>query len=202
MMNLDAERLLEYMDAHGIDGGQQITRGWHHIGALITDSVLQRRQKYKATVYPRVQALVEEWPDAATTSGFRARINQGGLSDIIRWNGQQRLQQIEDMVAVFDALEIEDVETLHKRLQPGPKRDEFRTVLRKVRHVGPKTVDYMDILAGVETGTAVDSRIKKHMKSAGVSNLTYSHVQGVMRKAADLRKWRHGDLDAALWNAA
>lgn len=98
MMNQDAERLLEYMDARGIDGGQQITRGWHHIGALITDSVLQRRQKYKATVFPRVQALVEEWPDAATTSGFRTRINQGGLSDIIRWNGQQRVQQIEDMV--------------------------------------------------------------------------------------------------------
>lgn len=201
-MNLDAERLVEYMDAHGIDGGRMITRGWHHIGALITDSVLQRRQKYKATVFPRVQALVREWPDAETTSGFKTRIEQGGLSDIIRWNGYQRLRQIDEMVAAFEAEWIDDVASLHQRLQESPKREEFRTALRKVHQVGPKTVDYMDILAGVETGTAVDSRIRKHRKSAGVSNLTYAHVQGAMRKAADLRNWRHGDLDAALWNAA
>lgn len=202
MITQDAERLLEYMDGHNIDGARQTTRGWSHIGALITDAVLQRRQKYKATVFPRVESLVREWPDAETTKGFRERIDGGDLSAVIRWKGEERLKQIQDIVSVFGELGIDDVDTLRQRLGADPDRGEFRSALRRVRHVGQKTVDYVDILAGVESGTAVDSRIRKHMKSAGVSNLTYRHVQAVMRQAADARGWRHGDLDAALWNAS
>lgn len=202
MITQDAERLLEYMDGHNIDGARQMTRGWSHIGALITDAVLQRRQKYKATVFPRVESLVREWPDAETIKGFRERIDGGDLSAVIRWKGEERLKQIQDIVSVFEELGIDDVDTLRLRLGADPDRGEFRSALRRVRHVGQKTVDYVDILAGVETGTAVDCRIRKHMKSAGVSNLTYRHVQAVMRQAADARGWRHGDLDAALWNAS
>ena len=203
MIPRDARQLLRYMDDRGIDASTEVTRGWTHIGAVIVDAVLQRRQKYKATVYPRVQNLVEVWPDVDTVSGFRARMAEGDLGVVIRWRGQERLTQIQAIVDVLasEPFQIETVADLRAALTPGRNREALRGVLSKIRHVGPKTLDYLDILVGLSTGTAVDSRILKHMKSAGVSSLKYAHVQEVMRAAADRRGWRHGDLDAALWNA-
>jgi hypothetical protein len=203
MITLDAEKLLAYMDSKGIAGSTKITRGWSHMGAIVVDAVLQRRQKYKSTVLPRVQALIAAWPDAETTSGFRQHLDQGGLSGVIRWSGQERLTQIDEVVKVFesDRFQIDTVNDLRAQLSDAAQRQLLRSALREVDHVGPKTVDYFDILAGIDSGTAIDVRIRRHMRSAGISNLQYGHVQAVIRAAADIRQWRHGDVDAALWNA-
>lgn len=200
MIEQDAARLLEYMDSNGIDGSTQVTRGWDHMGALVADAVLQRRQKYKATVYPRVQSLLEQWQDASTTAGLRKRLSGGGLSGVLRWRGQERLDQFEGIVSALETCNINTVEELASALN-GERRDEVRSTLRRVKHVGPKTLDYIGILAGSSNESAVDSRIRAHMRSAKISDLSYAHVQSVMHRAADHRGWRCGDLDAALWNA-
>ncbi len=79
------------------------------------------------------------------------------------------------------------------------KRAVLREALAVVRHVGPKTLDYMDILSGISTGVAVDVRIRRVVQAAGIEDLSYGHVAAVIRAAAAGRGWRAGDLDAALW---
>ena len=111
----------------GTDASTEIRRGWDHIGAIIVDATLQRRQNYHATVMPRVVALIEAWPDAATTSGFRSRLDTGKLSDVIDWPSPGRLAQVEDITYVFERQGIETVKDLratlgedgHERRSPG-----------------------------------------------------------------------------------
>jgi hypothetical protein len=155
----DAANLPALTDTHGIDASTELSRGgWDHIGAIIVDATLQRRQNYHATVKPRVLALVAAWPDAATTSGFRKRLDTGKLSEAISWPSPGRLAQVEDMTCVFERQGIDTVLELRDTLGEPAKRAVLREALGLVRHVSPKTLDYIDTLSGISTGAAVDVR--------------------------------------------
>jgi len=152
----DAANLPAQSDSHGTDDSIEVSRGWDHIGAIIVDATLQRRQNYHATVRPRVVALVGAWPDAATTSGFRRRLDTGTLSEVISWPSPGRLAQVEDMTRVFESQGIETVVELRGALGDDARRAVLREALGAVRHVSPKTLDYIDTLSGVSTGGAVE----------------------------------------------
>jgi len=152
----DAANLPAQLDSHGTDDSLEVSRGWDHIGAIIVDATLQRRQNYHATVRPRVVALVGAWPDAATTSGFRRRLDTGTLSEVISWPSPGRLAQVEDMTRVFESQGIETVVELRGALGAHARRAVLREALGAVRHVSPKTLDYIDTLSGVSTGGAVE----------------------------------------------
>ncbi|MDR7081930.1 hypothetical protein J2X01_001215 [Arthrobacter ginsengisoli] len=150
-INNDDANLPAPTDPQGKDAPLEESRGWDHIGAIIVDATLQRRQNYHATVKPRVVALVEAWPDAATTSGFRTRLDTGKLSEIIDWPSPGRLAQVEDITAVFERQGIETVSELRDALSDQARRTVVREALAAVRHVSPKTLEYIDTLSGVST---------------------------------------------------
>ncbi|MET3141569.1 UNVERIFIED_ORG: hypothetical protein ABIB13_001271 [Arthrobacter sp. UYEF2] len=151
----DAANTPDPMDSHGTDAPTEASRGWDHVGAIIVDSTLQRRQNYNETVKPRVEALVAEWPDAATTSGFRQHLNTGKLSEVIDWPSPGRLAQVEDITRVFERLDIETVTELRGALSDQTKGAVLREALAEVRHVSPKTLDYIGTLSGISTGADV-----------------------------------------------
>lgn len=153
----DDPNLPAVMGPQGVDASTEISRGWDHIGAIIVDATLQRRQNYHATVLPRVLALVEAWPDAATTSGFRSRLDTGKLSDVINWPSPGRLAQVEDITDVFERQGIETVMDLRATFGEEAKRGILREELATVRHVSPKTLDYIETLAGANPGGAATS---------------------------------------------
>jgi hypothetical protein len=155
----DAANLRALMDSHGMDASTEVSRGWDHIGAIIVDAALQRRQNYHATVRPRVVALVAAWPDAATTGGFRKRLDTGNLSEVISWPSPGRLAQVEDMTRVFERQGIETVMELRDTLGDQARRTVLREALAVVRHVSSKTLDYIDTLSGISTGAAADVRV-------------------------------------------
>ncbi len=154
----DAANLPALTDSPGIDDSTEASRGWDHIGAIIVDATLQRRQNYHATVKPRVVSLVAAWPDAATTSGFRRRLGTGKLSEVISWPSPGRLAQVEDMTCVFESQGIATVLELRDALGDQARRTALREALAAVRHVSPKTLDYIDTLSGISTSAAVDVR--------------------------------------------
>ena len=144
----DAANRPALSDPHGTDDSTETSRGWDHIGAIIVDATLQRRQNYHETVKPRVVALIEAWPDAATTSGFRRHLDTGTLSDVISWPSPGRLAQVDDTTRVFEHQGIETVPELRAALGDPAKRTVLREALAGVRHVSPKTLDYIDTLSG------------------------------------------------------
>ena len=155
--NDDASRPA-FTDAPGTDAATEGSRSWDHLGAIIVDATLQRRQNYHETVKPRVEALIAAWPDAATTSGFRQRLDTGTLSEVISWPSPGRLAQVEDITCVFERQGIETVTELRSALGDPARRNVLREALGAVRHVSPKTLDYIDTLSGIPTDAAADER--------------------------------------------
>ncbi|MFD1211788.1 hypothetical protein ACFQ36_07015 [Arthrobacter sp. GCM10027362] len=195
----DAALLLDHLDSIGVHGEVRVEKGWDHMGANLADAALQHRQDYEKVVRKRARALKEAWPDAKTTSGFLECLATDDLAAVIDWRGPDRLQQIKDMAAVLKDHQVEEAGDLREALEDPARRHGLRAALDAVRYVGPKTLDYFDILAGLSIGVAVDSRLLTITEAAGITSSGYDYVASAIRAAADTRGWRHGDLDAALW---
>jgi len=58
---------------------------YNHMGATVTDAVLQAGLRYETVVWPRVQHVMEAFPEAATTSGFPAVLRERGGEEVVHW---------------------------------------------------------------------------------------------------------------------
>jgi len=196
----DAEKLLDYIHNSGIDPNIPAPDGWKHMGAIVCDAVLQRRLNYETTVEPRIKYLISNYLNGVTTKDLLDLIKQGKLSEAIKWSGDARLTEIEQITSLLSALGIDTWLQLKDSLASEPNRSEVRAALGAINFVGPKTLDYFDILVGIP-GTAIDSNISKVATFAGIEDLSYQHLHDVVTELSSRTGWNLRNLDHALWNS-
>lgn len=190
---------MTYLRAEGIEPSEDV-RGWDHMGALIVDAALQPRTRYTTTVLPRARKVRVEWPDAATTSGLRARLDTVDLPIFLSWRRTSpKITKIYELTAVMEQLGVETVDDLAARFRDPALARATRAALRKVSHVGPKTVDYIAILAGSTDHVAVDQHIAMFVRNAGIDGRSYDQIGEIVRAAAAVLDCTPGALDAAIW---
>lgn len=196
----DAALLLAHLDSIGVTGSEQVTRGWGHMGALLVEAALQRQRNYERVVLPAARAVKEAWPDADTTTGLRKRLKEHDLGEVIHYRSPSRTTQVVEMAAVLELHAVETVDEFRIALEDPERGAVLRKDLDRVKYVGAKTLDYLEILVGISS-VAVDSRLQRVTRAAGIERTDYDHLAAVIRTAAADRGWRPGDLDAALWRA-
>jgi hypothetical protein len=194
-----ARMLLQRVDEVGLVVTDR-TRGWNHMGAVICDAALQPRCKYTRVVEPRVRRLIRSWPDADTVSRFHTRRQTSDIGRTLPWRGPVKLGVIRDLTDALRYARIETVADLRSALADGDGQPDLRTRLRAVHRIGPKTVDYLSILAGSSDHVAVDVHLWGFLASAGIPRLGYDQAAAIIKRAADMRGWRPGSLDAAIWD--
>jgi hypothetical protein len=176
------------------DGPFTPAPGWTHMGAAICDAVLQRRMNYKAVVLPRVAALKAGWPEADTVSRFRQHIAHGDLQAILDINSPARLSTTSELA---DHLAAAGVET-HTQLRVWLDIPEHAAGLRKIKWIGPKTVDYLGILVGRRSVVAIDTRLRRFAELAGVTEPDALLSKHLVQAAGQLECDPTG-LDHAIW---
>ncbi|MFF9456437.1 HhH-GDP family DNA glycosylase [Streptomyces flaveolus] len=169
--------------------------GWHHMGAVICDAVLQQARHYRRWVRPRVEELQAAWPDARTVTGFRAHAAEGRLGAVLRTTNRRKLAAI---VAITDLLAASGVDT-RDELRAWLTEDTSRSALLAVHGVGPKTVDYLSSLVG-GAHVAVDVHLRSFARQAGVGATTYHELRRIYEETADRLGQDRGGLEHAVWN--
>ncbi|MGW5300708.1 hypothetical protein ACWEQV_20915 [Rhodococcus aetherivorans] len=196
----EVDRVVAFVHEAGLELNED-ERKWDHMGALIVDAALQPRTRYKATVWPRARRIRDEWPDARTTTGLRARLESVDLPTYLAWRRTSpKITKIYDLAAVMGDLGVDTVDDLAERFRDPALERATRQALRRVNHVGPKTLDYLAILTGSNNHVAVDQHIATFVRNAGVRAHAYEEIGGIMRTAADVLGCSPGALDAAIWN--
>ncbi|MFH8973580.1 hypothetical protein [Streptomyces sp. NPDC017890] len=168
--------------------------GWHHMGAVICDAILQQARHYERWGRPRVEELRKSWPDADTVTRFRARVTEGELGAVLRTTHQRKLAAI---AAIADLLAASRVET-RQDLRFWLKEDAHRSLLLAIHGVGPKTVDYLGALVG-GSHVAVDVHLRAFAQQAGVGTTTYQGLRRVYEETADRLGHDRGGLEHAVW---
>ena len=103
-----AKRLVKYINQisdfkiiNEIDGN------YNHMGAIITDAILQSGLNYESVVRPRVNNIIKKYPEARTTSEFQEIINKYGLKKILNWNDDEKPNRIKNVTIFFSEEKIE-----------------------------------------------------------------------------------------------
>ena len=167
---------------------------YYHMGATITDSILQAGLNYHYVVYPRVLKLLTKYPDYKTTCDFIILMQVVPLTELVDWKNLKKLQRISDLSWFLYNNGIENEDQLAKWL------DIERNIgqLRKVDGIGPKTIDYLKILAG-DQAIAIDRHLFAFLELAGIPLCSYQEASLIYGKAAELLDIGQYELDKKVW---
>lgn len=168
---------------------------YHHMGAVLADSVLQAGLNYAKVVKPRIASILRTFPHATTVNILIEVIEMEGSPKFLQWEHREKVSRFDSLVAFVAEAEIESTSELGEAL-----RDEsFRSDIRHVRGIGPKTVDYMACLVGVDC-IAVDRHIRGFAEFAGLEDDSYDYLRDVFSFAADLLSISRREFDASIWH--
>ncbi|WP_421911266.1 hypothetical protein [Marinobacter sp.] len=168
-----------------------------HLGAVLADSVLQAGLNYTTVVRPRVIAILKIHPNRHTISSLVSLIQNGGTGAFLNWRHHEKVRRFEELVSFLQRWGVEDVQDLYACLAS----DEFCNAVQSVSGIGPKTVDYMACLVGIDS-VAVDRHVRTFAKVVGVDNDDYHFLRASFCYAADLLSLRRREFDAWLWRRA
>ncbi len=167
---------------------------YHHMGAVLADAVLQAGLNYAKVVRPRVVSILKTFPDAANVNVLTEVIEAEGTARFLQWEHNEKIFRFDSLLAFVRSAGIEHTFDLAKALRD----DGFRLDIRQVRGVGPKTVDYIACLVGLDY-IAVDRHIRNFAQRAGLENRNYDYLRDVFTFAADLLCLSRREFDAIIW---
>lgn len=190
-----ARLVVTHAERLGIDCGPSTFREpVNHLGAILADSALQAGLNYRTVVKVRVDRIKALFPEAANLSGVFDLIGRGGVCDFLLWRHPVKVSRFISLAEALGEHGIEDVLLLQERLLDVG----FRDRLLAINGVGPKTVDYLCCLVGLDC-VAIDRHIRVFASNAGVQITDYYALKTIISYAADLLGVSRRDFDAWIW---
>lgn len=167
---------------------------YDHIGGLFIDVILQAGLNYNHVVKPRVQRIIEHYPESYTVSSLSATIEEYGIEEVMYWNHAVKVDRFRRLIEFCQTQQIDTCQDLYNFLQSENNRKLFVDV----KGVGPKTLDYTMKLLGFDT-IAVDRHIVGFVEAAGIVHHGYNATKQTVEYAADLMNVSRSSLDASIW---
>jgi hypothetical protein len=190
-----ARLIATHAERIGCHSGAIISRDpVNHLGAALADSTLQTGLKYNTVVRPRVDRIRQLFPEAATLSGVFHSIERVGLTDFLLWRHPAKLERFVGLIGILREHDVESV----AQLQSWLLNLSCRKKLLSVHGIGPKTVDYLCALVGLDC-VAVDRHVRTFARAAGVTIADYDSLQVVVSYAADLLGVPRRAFDSWIW---
>ena len=168
---------------------------YDHMGATITDALLQAGIRWETAVKPRVEKLKKLYPEAKTSSGFLKLLESKGANKLLQWSGPEKPKRILNVTRFFVAEGIETEADLKAWFE---SRIDAEERLKRLRGIGNKTADYFKMLCGIPT-SAVDRHLMEFLKKAGIDTESYSEAREVIHKCAEQMGLNETLLDHSIW---
>lgn len=162
---------------------------YDHMGATLTEAIVQQGLKWDAQVKPLVNR-VRDLPAARTSTGFLKGFD---IQQLVGYGFKGRA--VKQLAEFFVEQEVETESDLREWLID----ETHLSLLRKQYRVGPKTIDYLKNLVGME-GVAVDTHISSVATDAGIpTTSTYVQLKALVESAATLLGTSGYILDYSIW---
>lgn len=167
---------------------------YNHMGATISDAILQAGLKYESVVRPRIARMRSQYPEAKTTSAFLKLLSDVGAKVVLEWSDDEKPNRVLGLAKFFLAQHVETEQELKAWLAIQSNLPN----LLMVRGIGPKTVDYIKILVGSQT-TAVDRHVFAILSEAGLPTTNYEQARDIVNVAGDILGIERAYFDHSIW---
>ncbi|WP_426344102.1 hypothetical protein ACN9MU_02680 [Pseudoduganella sp. R-32] len=195
---LAARRIADQAKEEGALRSPKVPRATcDHMGGVLADSVLQSGLNYKTVVRPRVMAILQTYPKVDTVSALVKLTQRRKTAEFLNWNHHEKVTRFESLVSFMKDWGIEDAEDLRSALNDA----DFCNAMQSINGIGPKTVDYMACLVGIDS-IAIDRHVRTFAKKVGVESSDYQFLKRSFCCAADLLSLPRREFDAWLWRNA
>jgi hypothetical protein len=168
-----------------------------HLGAVLADTALQAGLNYRSVVRPRVERILHQYPDAADMVGLQKVLENRSIAEFLQWKHPDKIGRFTALQELLQSERLQTVADLRRWLLSGNSRN----ALLDISGVGPKTVDYLCCLVGIDC-IPVDRHVKLFAKNAGIEARDYEGIRLAVSFAADLLGISRRTFDAWLWNLA
>jgi hypothetical protein len=173
----------------------QIDGNYGHVGAILADAVLQSNNKYERTVRPRIARIREEYARQTSLDNLKLVLKRVTAQEFLKWNGTRKPKTFCDLIVLLERERVNTEIDLRNWLD----RDGSSAKLRKIRFIGPKTVDYLKILVGLPYA-AMDRHLFGFIERVGIEvGHNYDRAQNIIHRAADIMELNRAHLDHSIW---
>jgi len=166
-----------------------------HLGAVLTDIILQAGLNYKTVVLPRVLHIYNNFNEANNLNGLINTINEIGVERFLNWKNAIKLNRFKSVLEYLDDNSIQTTIELVDHLNINTNIECFLSI----HGIGNKTIDYLLKLMHVET-IAVDRHIISFLNQADVNFTNYHSAKKIVEYAADMLNISRRDIDYSIWN--
>jgi hypothetical protein len=182
----------------------EVGDSYGHIGATIADAVLQAQRDYETYVTPRTKRIMMKWPRVMTVTALLALLRSVPAAEFLNCKDSESSRfwlgrRVERFCAILNLLQQEGIES-EGDLRAWLLTDTNLPKLCAIKGVGPKTVDYLKILVGLQ-GVAIDGRVRKFLGMSGITTdpNDYDTPKHIVNRAADLLSVERSSLDHSIW---
>jgi hypothetical protein len=168
--------------------------GYCHMGATLSDTVLQAGLNYRTVVLPRVRQILASYPHAETTTKFWKVLSAVGPDKVLQWSHPEKISRLMSLTRLLCEKHLETEPELATWLWSANAASE----LRAIKGIGPKTVDYLKLLVGIPI-VAVDRHVRSLFQLAGLQMHRYDEIRSVLCMAADVLGLEPQVLDGVVW---
>jgi hypothetical protein len=167
----------------------------NHLGAVLTDIVLQAGLNYKTVVFPRVLQVYNNYNEASDLDSLVTTINKIGLESFLNWKNHIKLKRFQSIIDFLIENSIQTSNELLIHLNSGSNLKRFLSI----PGIGNKTIDYFFKLMHVET-IAVDRHIINFLNQADIDFNSYQSAKRIVEFTADMLNVSRRDIDYSIWN--
>ena len=168
---------------------------YYHMGATITDSILQAGLNYRHVVYPRIVNLLTNFYEYKTTTDFIILFQTIPLGKLINWRNELKLNRIIQTSWLLFNNQVENEDQLSTWLNDNSNINK----LLEIKGIGPKTIDYLKMLSG-QQAIAIDRHLFKFIELAGVIVRTYDEANALYCNVAEKLNIQKYELDKKIWS--
>ncbi|NOI94336.1 MULTISPECIES: hypothetical protein [Vibrio] len=191
-----ARQLADYAIELGVSQEERVHRPvYDHMGAILADSILQAGLNYASVVKPRVEFILNSHSEKRTSSTLIEMIDNQQTADFLNWSHTTKINRFESIVRFMYSNDVNTSADLREKLE----LDSFGVELLELDGVGPKTVDYMKCLVGIDS-VAVDRHIRTFAQEAGIVQKDYEFLHKSFCSAADLLSISRRSFDSWVWS--
>ncbi len=168
---------------------------YNHMGATISDTVLQAGLNYRYVVSPRINNMLNEYGTFKTTSSFIALFCSIPLSDILIWKDNKKIDLIKKLSWLFFENGVENEESLKNWLCNNKNIE----IISDIKGVGPKTIDYLKKLCGIST-IPIDRHLFNFLELAKIEVSDYDEAKKLYEAVSISMGVEPSELDNKIWN--
>lgn len=194
--NVEVNKLVNYIENHQEFNIIKSNYCFYntHLGAVLTDIILQSGLNYNTVVFPRVINVFNNFDRASDLNGLTDIINDIGLEKLLNWKNEVKIKRFQ---SVLEYLKNNSIQTTTELLIHLSYEDNVKDFL-SIPGIGNKTIDYFFKLMHLET-IAVDRHIIQFLTLANVDFHNYQTAKKIVEFTADILNISRRDIDYSIW---